>query len=182
MEVMGSCWGQRVLVGGGEQLSLTPAQGRGYPQGRRVLQLSTTPQAFSDMPLSLTQAVIFAWDLSLSLLSLLCPAKSSPNGPSSEDFQIPLRPHLLPQDRPVLETAGQGLALCLGRPPLLLLQSAQLSPGKAASCTPQSGQQHAGASLSVWAQRLPGWVSFCPSVTGHSPLAPKWPLQTVSGV
>lgn len=34
----------------------------------------------------------------------------------------------------------------------------------------------------VSAQRPPGLVCVCPSVTEHSPLAPQWPLQTVSQV
>lgn len=181
LEVMGSCWGQGVLVGGEEHPSLPAAQGRGYTQGRKDAPAFHNPSGLLGHASEPHTGCPFAWDLSLSLLSLLYSPKSSPNSTPSEDFQIPLGPHLLPQDRPVLESAGQGLALCLWLPPLLLLQSAQLSPGKAASCTLQRGEQHAGASLSVWALRLPGWVSFCPSHRAFTS-GPKWPLQTVSGV
>lgn len=75
MESMGSFWGWEGLGGGEDQLPLTPAGGR-WELGAPAFQDSLRP-------LSLTEAVVFAWTLfpPCSLTSLS--SKSSPIGPSS---------------------------------------------------------------------------------------------------
>lgn len=95
MEAMRLCPGREGLDGGEEQLPFSPTQGGGggHPWKAGCSSFLGPPQAFSDMPLSLQQAVIFAWNLSLfpHFPVLPSPAQITPPLRNLPDSSVPTR-------------------------------------------------------------------------------------------
>lgn len=143
--------------------------------GRRVRKVgcsrfSGPPQAFSDMPVSLKQAVDFAWNLPSFPPH---PPSPAPAAPPLRTFPDPSGPRLLLKDRSVSEVAAPF--------------SAAVTWKKGCLGVPRRGAQcHSGASPSVWAcglcQRPPQLVSSAHLSQEHSSLTLWWPLQTMSQV